>query len=120
MAKIAIASEGEWVSAHFGHCPEYTLYEVEDNKIVSKAVIPNPGHEPGFLPPYLGRLGINYIIAGGMGVRAQQLFLEHGIEPILGVEGQVDAVVQAYLDGCLDYGESFCDHGGGACGEHHG
>lgn len=120
MVKIAVASDGEGVSAHFGHCPEYAIYEVEDNKIIGKTIVPNPGHEPGFLPLFLARLGVNCIIAGGMGMRAQQLFRERGIQPILGVEGHTDAVVQAYLDGCLDYGESFCDHGGGECGEHHG
>lgn len=109
--KVAIATEGGWVSAHFGHCPQYTLYEIEDNKVAGKTVIPNPGHEPGVLPPYLARMGVTCIIAGGMGYRAEQLFRERGIEPLLGVEGQVDAVIEAYVDGCLATGESFCSHG---------
>ena len=117
MLKVAIASEHNYVSEHFGHCPEYTVFDVEGKTITSKVVIPNPGHEPGFLPPYLGRLGVTHIIAGGMGYRAQQLFLEQGIEPILGVTGHVDDVIKAFLAETLERGESFCSHveEGGSC-----
>lgn len=118
MPKVAIASEGSYVSEHFGHCPEYTIFDVDGDTITSKTVIPNPGHEPGFLPRYLGRLGVTHIIAGGMGYRAQQLFLEQGIEPILGVTGQVDEVMRAFLAGTLERGESLCHGGEGSCGGH--
>lgn len=120
MLKVAIASEGNYVSEHFGHCPEYTIFDVEGNVINNKMVVPNPGHQPGFLPVYLGRLGVTHIIAGGMGYRAQQLFLEQGIEPILGVEGQVDEVIRAFVAGTLERGESRCHHQeeGGSCQGH--
>ncbi|MCR4420702.1 MAG: NifB/NifX family molybdenum-iron cluster-binding protein [Clostridia bacterium] len=127
MAKVAIASEGEWVSEHFGHCPEYTIFDLEGNAIGRKTVVPNPGHQPGFLPQYLGRFGVTHVIAGGMGPRAQQLFLEQGIRPILGVSGKVEDVIQAFAAGVLQPGESTCHqpeghecghHGGGRCSEH--
>ena len=65
--KIAIATENGEVCGHFGHCPEYTLYTVEDTEIRGKEVIPNPGHKPNFLPGYLHQFGVDVIIAGGMG-----------------------------------------------------
>jgi len=117
--RIAVASEGSAVAQHFGHCSEYTIFDVDGGKVMGKTVIPNPGHQPGFLPVYLGDMGVNCIIAGGMGPRAQALFEERGIRTVVGVEGSPEGVVSAFLRGELEPGESFCDHpqGGGEC--HH-
>jgi predicted Fe-Mo cluster-binding NifX family protein len=65
--KIAVASERKFVSGHFGHCEGFTVYEVDENKVLKKDFIQNPGHRPGFLPDYLKELGVNVIISGGMG-----------------------------------------------------
>lgn len=120
--KIAVATDGPVVAAHFGRCPEYTIFTVEDGKVVSKSVTTNPGHEPGLLPQYLGRMGVSCIIAGGMGPRAQGLFAERGIETIVGASGPVTEVIDLYLAGRLESGESLCEHGDSRheCGhEHH-
>jgi len=109
--KIAISTDGGSVSAHFGRCPSYTIAEILEGKVVGKEEIPNPGHEPGFLPVYLAERGIEAIIAGGMGPRAQALFADKGIETIIGVEGPVDVVVDRYLQGTLERGRDLCDHG---------
>ncbi len=111
--KIAISTEGELVSAHFGRCPSFTTLEIEGNKLVKKEVIDNPGHHPGFLPEFLKERGIKCIIAGGMGQRAQGLFTEAGIETIVGIEGEIDGVIKKVLDGTLEGGESLCNPGVG-------
>lgn len=123
--KVAISTDGNFVSAHFGRCPSYTIIEIEGNKLLSKKVIPNPGHQPGFLPQFLKEQGVNFIIAGGMGPRAQDLFNAAGISVVLGVSGSIDDVIKQLLDGTLKGGESLCDHGeghGSGKGEcdHHG
>jgi len=107
--RVAVSTEGGQVAQHFGRCPEYTIVEIEGDKIVSKEVIPNPGHQPGFLPGYLASNGVNVIIAGGMGPRAQGLFAQHNIQTILGVSGPVDQVIDDFLQGKLEGGESLCD-----------
>ena len=116
--KIAVATEDNTVAPHFGRCPGYTLVEVEGGKVREQKVIPNPGHEPGFLPGYLARLGVTCIIAGGMGPRAQALFAEEKIETIAGITGPVARAVDDYLAGNLKPGASMCDHphGGHDCG----
>ena len=114
--KIAIADDGGYVSSHFGHCAEYILFSVENGRVVSKLSVPTPAHEPGVLPEYLARLGVNCVIAGGMGARAQQNFESHGIEVVLGVQGAVGDVLQAYVAGTLVGGESACFHSGYGCG----
>jgi predicted Fe-Mo cluster-binding NifX family protein len=109
--KIAISTDGGSVSAHFGRCPSYTIAEIVDGKVVGREEIPNPGHEPGFLPGYLAERGVEAIIAGGMGPRAQGLFAEKGIETIIGVAGPVDEALDRYLRGTLERGRDLCDHG---------
>lgn len=108
--RIAVATEEGSVAEHFGHCGEYTLVDVQDGRAVSRVAVPNPGHQPGFLPGYLADKGVKVVIAGGMGPRAQELFAEHGIRTVVGVTGSVDEVVRAFLDGTLEEGESLCDH----------
>ena len=110
MKKIAIPSQGDNFSSHFGHCPEFTIIEADGQKVVSKKVIPNPGHQPGFLPQYLKDLEVDCVLAGGMGRRAQELFNSNGIEVVTGVTGSISAAVQLYLKGNLKTGENICDH----------
>jgi len=111
--KVAISTDGNFVSAHFGRCPSYTIVEIDGNNLLSKKVIANPGHQPGFLPQYLKEQGVNCIIAGGMGPRAQELFNSAGISVVLGVSGSIDDVIKQFLDGTLKGGESLCNHGEG-------
>lgn len=108
--KIAIATENDYVAQHFGHCATYTLVELEENRVIGKEVIANPGHQPGFLPGFLAKYGVSCIIAGGMGQRAQQLFAGQGIDTVVGVAGPVEQVISDYLAGNLQSGESLCDH----------
>lgn len=50
--KVAVATESGQVAAHFGHCPEFTIYDVEDNQVKSKTVVTSPPHQPGLLPRF--------------------------------------------------------------------
>jgi len=111
--KIAISTDGELVSAHFGRCPSFTIVEFEGDKIISNNTIDNPGHHPGFLPQFLKEKGVDTIIAGGMGQRAQMLFDETGIKTIMGISGTVAEVVKQTAEGTLQGGESLCQPGAG-------
>ena len=109
--KIAVSTDQGSVSAHFGRCPSYTIFEINNGIIQSKEEIPNPGHEPGFLPQFLSEKGVQCIIAGGMGPRAQALFAQKKIEAIIGVQGSIDDVIDKYLNQNLESGEDLCNHG---------
>ncbi|MGI6662135.1 MAG: NifB/NifX family molybdenum-iron cluster-binding protein [Bacillota bacterium] len=108
--RIAVACDNGKVSAHFGHCQEYRLYDVVDGKISDSSSLANPGHQPGFLPDYLASHGVNCIIAGGMGPRAVELFEQNNVKVVLGAEGDTDEVVSKYLEGSLNLGKSTCEH----------
>lgn len=111
--KIAISTDQGQVSAHFGRCPSYTILEIKEGRIQKQEEIPNPGHQPGFLPQYLHDMGVGCIIAGGMGPRAQALFSQKNIETIIGVQGSIDDVIKKIIDQELESGEDLCDHGRG-------
>ena len=108
MIKIAVASENEMVTEHFGHCVNFNIFEVENNQITKSESIPNPGHKPGFLPNFLNGMGVNVIISGGMGSGAIEIFSEKNIEVIIGASGSAETVVRAYLQGILKSTGSVC------------
>ena len=111
--RAAISTDGEYVSAHFGRCPCFTIIDIENGNIRNKQIAPNPGHHPGFIPQFLHEKGATCIIAGGMGARAEGLFNEMNIKTIVGVSGKIDDIIIQLLNGTLKAGESLCRPGAG-------
>ena len=111
--RVAISTDGDYVSAHFGRCPSFTIVNIENGKVAKKEMVENPGHQPGFIPQFLHQKGVECIIAGGMGMRATGLFNELGIQAIVGVSGKIDDVVEKLQKGTLEGGESLCRPGSG-------
>jgi predicted Fe-Mo cluster-binding NifX family protein len=111
--KIAIPLTNGKLSAHFGHCEEFALVDINEQtkEIANVAKLQPPAHEPGALPKWLGEQKANVIIAGGMGQRAQQLFAQNNIKVIVGAPAQsVEEVASAYLNNTLETGDNICDH----------
>ncbi len=108
--KVAIAKDGECVSEHFGHCEEYEVFVVENSIITSRENLANPGHEPGKLPAFLAGHHVTHVLAGGMGPKAVDLFCANNIEVFLGVRGDIETVIRAFLAGKIAQGESSCNH----------
>ncbi len=109
--KIAISTDGDFVSAHFGRCPHFTIVDVENGNVVKKEVVANPGHMPGAIPQFLHQKGAEVIIAGGMGMRATGFFDELGIKAIVGISGKIDETIEQLIKGTLQGGESLCKPG---------
>lgn len=111
--RIAISTDGEFVSEHFGRCPFFTIVDTEGGKIIKREKIANPGHMPGAIPQFLHQKNVECIIAGGMGMRATGFFEEFGIKAIVGVSGKIDDVIEQVRKGTLQGGESLCKPGAG-------
>jgi ATP-binding protein involved in chromosome partitioning len=109
--KVAVPlSEGR-LCDHFGHCGQFAVIRVKDGLMDETEFHTPPPHEPGLLPRWLGGLGVNLVIAGGMGQSALNLFAEQGIEVITGsASAAPEALVQGYLAGTLVSGPNVCDH----------
>lgn len=119
MLKIAVASEGNNVTGHFGHCENFRVFTAEDCKITAEENVPNPGHRPGFLPNFLADRGVNVIVSGGMGGGAVDIFNERNVEVVVGASGDARSAVEAYLKGELHSTGSICHEHAHAdeCGE---
>lgn len=111
--KIAIPTAGEKLCQHFGHCEKFVIVDVDDSskEIIGKEEIIPPPHEPGLLPRWLHEQGVTTIIAGGMGMRAQQIFEQVGIAVVVGAPAEhPQTVVLSWLKGDLVTGGNACDH----------
>jgi predicted Fe-Mo cluster-binding NifX family protein len=111
--KVAIPTENKSISPHFGRCPNFTIVDIEGGKVKGKKEIKSPGHSPGLLPDHFSSLGIDTVIAGGMGTRAQELFSQKNIKVILGAEGETENIIDDIINNRLNEGTSSCKPGSG-------
>ncbi|MCM8777818.1 MAG: NifB/NifX family molybdenum-iron cluster-binding protein [Candidatus Omnitrophica bacterium] len=111
--RFAISTDGDFVSAHFGRCPSFSIVDIENSRVIKVEVLDNPGHQPGYLPEFLHQKGVNCIICGGMGDRAVSLFKSYGIETVVGITGKVSAVIEKLVKGEPKSGKSLCEPGAG-------
>ena len=111
--RIAIPVAAGRLAAHFGHCEQFALLDVDTERklILGDEAVAAPPHQPGLLPGWLAERGAEVIIAGGMGMKAQQIFAEQGISVVVGAPSEEPAAVaRAFLEGTLRTGENLCDH----------
>ena len=111
LLKIAIPVAEGRLTAHFGHAAEFAIMHVENEKVREKELLTPPPHEPGVLPKWLQELGVDVIIAGGMGQRALGLFGENGIKVVTGAPNlSPEDLVHQYVSNTLVTGNNVCDH----------
>ncbi len=112
--KIAIPVAQGRLAMHFGHCEKFAVITVDtdDKTIHATADATPPPHEPGVLPRWLHNdQGVQIVIAGGMGRRAQSLFEENDIDVIVGAPSATpEEIVQQFLAGRLELGANACEH----------
>jgi predicted Fe-Mo cluster-binding NifX family protein len=115
--KIAIPTRGNTVDEHYGHCESYTIITADDNKnITNTEILPSPqgcGCKSDIASVFQ-QMGVNVMLAGGIGEGAIKVLNRHGISVIRGCTGNINRVASAYLKGEIaDSGSSCHQH------EHH-
>jgi predicted DNA-binding protein (UPF0251 family)/predicted Fe-Mo cluster-binding NifX family protein len=112
--KIAVPSNNGQVDDHFGHCKEFIIFSVQDNRIADETVLPSPegcGCKSGVAAD-LARAGVTHLVAGNMGEGAVRVLGSHGIKVVRGASGEARKAAQAFLDGSFeDSGRSCSSHG---------
>ena len=111
--KIAIPCSDGKLCMHFGHCEEFVVTTVDQGtgSMDKQEKLTPPPHEPGLLPRWLAEKGVEMIIAGGMGQRAQKIFESNDIKVVVGAQpGCPTALIKDYLCGTLTTGTNTCDH----------
>ena len=111
--KIAVPTRGNEVDDHFGHCEAYTVFTIDENKIITGTeILPSPqgcGCKSN-IAEILKQKGILVMLAGNMGGGALHVLNNHGIEVYRGCSGDVRKVAETYLLGnTIDSGEG-CHH----------
>ena len=109
--KIALPVYERKLCMHFGHSEGFEVFETDDGAIIGRETLTPPAHAPGVLPQFLKEQGVDIIITGGMGRRAQGFFEQFGIRVVVGAPSiEAEEVVKQYLEGSLQIGENICDH----------
>lgn len=100
------------VSLHFGQCKYFLIADIEDNRITSTKVVANTAQHGGggcVAVDEILKYDVTYVIAGGMGMGAQQKFAQAGVK-VSGYQGKAQDAVASFINDSLG--------GLGACKEH--
>jgi len=102
--KIALPSKKNRIDNHFGHCEYFTVFTVNDNnEIIAEDTVPSPegcGCKSN-IAQTLSLIGVNIMLAGNMGEGAVKVLSSHGIKVVRGCSGEINTVINNYLDGKL-------------------
>ena len=120
--KIAVPTRDGCVDNHFGHCDHYTIFTIEEHRVVAREELPSPqgcGCKSGIAKD-LQEMGVEVMLAGSMGDGALNKLSAHGIRVIRGCKGDIEAVVNGFLCGfVLDSGVGCSAHEEGHQCAHH-
>ena len=108
--KVAVTCENGMVFQHFGHTPEFAIFEVNDGKILSEIVKPCGDSGQGALAGLLADEKVSVLICGGIGGGAINALKEAGILVVGGMSGPVRTVVENWLAGKLPVNLNFICH----------
>ncbi len=105
--RVALPTMGEKgldekIGTHFGRCPTFTIYDLEDEEI---EVIPNNSKHnggEGNPPELLAEKNIDCMICKNLGKRAVSLFEDLGINVYDGAGGTVEQAIENWKNDSLD------------------
>jgi len=105
------------VCAHFGQCKFFFLadIDIDKNKIVSSRIVPNTAVHGGggcVAVDEILKYDVSHVIAGGMGMGAQQKFAQAGVQ-IFGYAGKVRQAIEDLMNNELGGLDACKDHGHG-------
>lgn len=123
--KVGIVLENENglagdVCAHFGQCKYFFIADVDNvtKKVVSSKIVPNNAQHGGggcVAVDEILKHAVTHVIAGGMGMGAQQKFAGAGVK-VFGYSGKAQAALDDLMNNALGGLDACRDHGvNGAC-----
>jgi len=111
--KIALPSRNNQVDEHFGHCDYFTVFTIDNRKIVLEEKIPSPagcGCRSN-IAQVLAEKGVKLMLAGNMGPGAVNVLSGYGISVLRGCSGDIRMVTENWIEGNLrDSGVSCTMH----------
>lgn len=107
--RVAIAVDKGVISAHFGHCEQFLVYNIENQTIMNVEALKNPPHQKGFLPNFLESHDIDCLITGSIGGMAVKLLDELNIRTIRGVSGKPEDIIERFINDSLESSDEICE-----------
>ena len=120
--RIAVPYYEGLIFQHFGHAPQFKVYEIENHQVLMEMVVETQGSGHAAVADYLRSMDVRVVICGNIGDGAMRALNDSGIVFYGGVSGPADDAITALLEGRLTYDPSIkCDHDhdhdcGGDCG----
>ncbi|MEO0280914.1 MAG: NifB/NifX family molybdenum-iron cluster-binding protein [candidate division WOR-3 bacterium] len=109
--RIAIAGENNNLSSHFGHSPQFFIYEIENGNVKLIEQLTPPPHQPGVIPNWLSKQNIEVVIVGSIGDNAKKILEFKKIKVIEGVKiDAVENIARDFANDSLKFGEKTCHH----------
>lgn len=124
--KVAATYDNGYVFPHFGHCEQFKVYTIEDNKVTDTEIVSSNGSGHSALADLLNKIKVDVLICGGIGGCAVSALSEYGIILYAGVQGDADEAVAKFIQGTLPhFSDANCSHhshdheDGHSCGHCH-
>lgn len=96
--RIAIPVRGEVFCEHFGRCDGFYLCDVSEGAVDRPRMVRRPRCKCESVPGWLGEMGVNVVLAGGIGVVGTRRLAELGIEVVAGCVGvEPGAMVERFI-----------------------
>lgn len=117
---IAVPCVESDVYGHFGHCPRFMIYTIQNAEITSEQALDTTDKGCQLLAPYLKEHGVKIVICGNIGAGAKNNLLNQGIQVFPGASGHAKKQVESFLAGTLAYNENAqcAHHDHSHCGHH--
>ncbi|OFX74750.1 MAG: hypothetical protein A2X12_03300 [Bacteroidetes bacterium GWE2_29_8] len=113
MKKIAFPlAENNTVEEHFGHCQKYLIASVDNNVVKNKEIITIEGGCAckSNLVEIFKNNNVNVLIVNSIGENAISIFNYYGIEVFKGCKGNIDELIESYLNKKLKDSNVTCSH----------
>ena len=116
--KVAVAYENGEIYGHFGHCPQFAIYEYGEyvSDCVKTLVDTSElqGHKA--MADLMKEQGVDAVLCGNMGGEGKALLLSYGIVPVVGYTGDADTAADMLVTGQLPLNPEANMGGGCSCG----
>lgn len=101
--RIAIPYYMGNIFQHFGHAPQFKIYEIENRQVLMEMIVEveDKGHDS--VSALLRSMDVRVVICGNIGEGAMQALQSAGIVFYGGVTGDADAAITALIQGGLKY-----------------
>ena len=109
--RIAVPYYQGLIFQHFGHAPQFKVYEIEAHQVLMEMVVESQGSGHQAVADFLRAMDVRVVLCGSIGDGAMRALNEAGIVFYGGVSGLADDAISALVEGKLAYDPSIkCDH----------